>query len=63
MRFQTGQIASQEIKDTKGNLCPPDLVKKLRDAGVESISCRDGRVDWDVVREDLDQMVARRQGD
>lgn len=61
-RFKVGELRKSKIKDKHKRPCPPDLPNIFRKAGVESFSCRDSGLDWDVVREDVKVLHDRLEG-
>ena len=61
-KVQVDELPKSKIKDKHKRSCPPDLPKILRKAGVESFSCRDSGLDWDVVREDVKALLGRLKG-
>ena len=59
MRMQVEDIIAQKVKDDQGRPCPVDVQAFLRETGVVSIGCKRGRFNWDVIRSDVENLIAR----
>jgi len=59
MRLRTKDLKSKKVKDAQGRPCPEKVRELLHAAGIVSIGCRKGRLNWDVVRADARSLAAR----
>jgi hypothetical protein len=62
MQWQVKGLLKPGVKDAQGRRCPKDLLALLRRAGIVSIGCRKGRLNWDVIRSDAKSIIARYAG-
>jgi hypothetical protein len=59
MRLRTKDLINKRIKDAQGRSCPEKVRELLHAAGIVSIGCRKGRLNWDVVGADARSLAAR----
>lgn len=59
MRLRTKDLKGSRVKDAQGRPCPEKVRKLLHAAGIVSIGCRKGRLNWDVVCADARSLAAR----
>jgi len=57
--FKIDELIKKKVKDKHGKLCPQEVLKALREAGVKSFSTKPHSLDWDVVRDDAVCLLER----